>query len=77
MAKTYEITYSTTLYAHFYIEAESEEDAIAKASGLLDNDTFVENQLIPALDDPYQWGDAIRDCNIEAWPTTNDNTMLN
>lgn len=75
MAKTYEITYSTTLYANFYIEAESEDDAIDKGGHLLFCDDFVEGHLIPQLDNPWQWNDAILDSEISAYPSDGGPTL--
>ena len=75
MAKTYEITYSTTFYTHFYIEAESDTDAIEKGGHLLFCDDFVEGHLIPQIDDPWQWNDAILDSGISAYPSDCEPTL--
>lgn len=60
----YGITYKIELFANFAIEAESERDALRIGYELLDNDTFRVSKLIPAFDDPFQWGDALADCGV-------------
>ena len=60
----YGVCYEVRLYAHFAIDAESEHDALEIAGSLLYSDDFRERRLVPALDDPYQWGDALNDCVV-------------
>lgn len=59
------ISYSVTLYANFEIESDSDEEAMKVAWELLDNDGFRENHILPALDDPFQWGDALGCAKVE------------
>lgn len=59
------ISYSVTLYANFEIESDSDEEAMKVAWELLDNDEFRENHILPALDDPFQWADAMDSAKVE------------
>lgn len=59
------ISYTIELYANFEIEADSDEEALKLAWELLYNDEFRETHIVPALDDPFQWGDAIADAKAE------------
>lgn len=60
----YGVCYEVKLYAHFAIDAECEHDALEIAESLLFSDYFRELKLVPALDDPWQWGDALNDCMV-------------
>lgn len=64
MAKTYWLSCSVELYANYFIEAESEADALDKMARLVNSDDFREQRLIPDLDDPYQWGDALAEVKV-------------
>jgi len=73
---TYEIQYSIVLYANYRIEADSEEDALVKAAYLARNYDFRGDVLIPDLDDPYQWGDALSECRTEVMGESDDEPSL-
>lgn len=60
----YGICYEIRLYANFAVDAENEHDALEIADNLLQSDDFRMDKLIPALDDPWQWGDALGDCKV-------------
>lgn len=59
------ISYSVTLYANYFIESDTDEEAMEYANELLENDLFRENHIIPDLDDPFQWGDAMECAKVE------------
>lgn len=59
------ISYSITLYANYFIESDTDEEAMEYANELLENDCFRGNRIIPDLDDPFQWGDAMQCAAIE------------
>lgn len=65
MAKTYWMSCSVVLYANYFIEAGSEAEAIDKMVRLVNSDDFRNMHLIPDLDDPYQWGDALSEVKVE------------
>ena len=59
------ISYSITLYANYYIESDTDEEAMGYANELLENDRFRGNHIIPDMDDPFQWGDALGCAKVE------------
>jgi len=63
------IRYTIELCASFFINADTDDKALETAEQLLDSDTFRENDLIPYLDDPFQWGEALNYAEIELIPT--------
>lgn len=64
---TYEVSYSIVLYANYYIDADSKEDALVKGVDLLNNDDFRENELVPTFDEPLQWADALSECRVKVF----------
>ena len=64
MAETRNVTFEIRLYANFSIESDNDKDAVDTAMSLLYSDSFREDELIPELDDPLQWGDALADCRV-------------
>ena len=64
MPETRTICYEIRLYAHVTVESDSDDDAIDIGERLLDSDEFREGILIPLLDDPMQWGDALGDLKM-------------
>ena len=58
------VVYKLTLYAGFNLPGDKKE-ALDLAEQLLRNERFCEERLIPALDDPMEWADALQACEIE------------